>query len=254
MHNAPPEAINDEMPSVRWTERVSWGAMLALGWLIYEITARPSFGIAVACGKFGWQDFLTAHWLLRHDPHRGRGRSCFWFYVASGLWKTTIAAFLATGLLLILMIVLNDNVPKGLFGVGLTAVVGVTLLAVVPLLGVLHARRNGVRIWVDASVHESRYANHWPPQARGLNAVMGLLFPSLMVPVVVTAVVTFPFGLVAVLAGVFGVGLFIWSLFRGVCAASPAECWEIDERHASSAVEWCTTATEVRHEMGNNLP
>lgn len=225
MHDLTPQTIYDEPPSRGWTEHISWGVMLALGWLIYEVTARPSFGIAVACGKFGWNDFLTAHWLLRTDPDRNRGRTCFWFYIANGLWKVTIAAFLATGTLLILMVVLNDNAPRGLFGVGLTAAVGVTLLAVIPLIGVLHARGYGVRVWVDASIHQSRQENVWPPRATGLNAIMGLLFPTLMVPIVVTAVVTIQAGLVAMFVSVIGEGILIWSLFRGVCADSPKECW-----------------------------
>lgn len=225
MHELISETIYDEPPSRAWTDHISWGAMLALGWLIYEVTARPSFGIAVVCGKFGWNDFLTAHWLLRTDPDRNRGRTCFWFYVANGLWKVTVAAFIATGTLLILMVALNDNAPRGLVGVGITAAIGITLLAVIPLIGVLHARGYGVRVWVDASVHASRLANHWPPQATGMNAIMGLLFPSLMVPIVVTAVATFPLGIVPMLASLFGEGIFIWWLFRGVCADSPAECW-----------------------------
>lgn len=237
MHDSLPETFDNDFPASRWTEHISWGAMLALGWLIYEATARPSFGIAVACGKFGWNDFLTAHWLLRTDPERGRGRTCFWFYVASGLWKITIAAFLATGCLLILMVALNENPPNGLFGVGLTAVLGVTLLAIIPLIGVFHARSHAVRVWVDSSVHDSRRANEWPPQPGGMNTVMGLLFPALMVPIIVGAVVTFPFGLLAMLISVFGVGTSIWALLRGVCAASPEECWspsvaaEGDEPH-----------------------
>jgi hypothetical protein len=232
MFDEQPETRDESALSSGWTEHFSWGAMLALGWLIYEVTARPSFGIAVACGKFGWNDFLTAHWLLRTDPEHGRGRTCFWFYVASGLWKVTIAAFLFTGGLLILMVALKENPPRGLFGVGLTAVIGVTLLAVVPLIGVLHARIAGVRVWVDSSIHESRRANQWPPRATGLNATMGLLFPALMVPIVVTAVVTLRLGLAPLLVSVFGEGIVIWTLIRGVCADSPAACWppvETDE-------------------------
>jgi hypothetical protein len=225
MRETSPETRDDAPFPERWTTRLSWGAMLALGWLIYEVTARPSFGIAVACGKFGWSDFLTAHWLLRTDPDRGRGQTCFWFYVANGLWKVTIAAFLATGGLLILMVALEDNAPKALYGVGLTAAAGVTLLAVVPLVGVLRARGSGVRVWVDASIHESRIANCWPPRATGLNATMGLLFPALMVPITMTALWTFPFGVMTMTVSVFGVGIFIWSLLRGVCADSPGECW-----------------------------
>lgn len=246
MHDLMPETIYDEPPSRRWTEHVSWGAMFALGWLIYEVTARPSFGIAVACGKFGWNDFLTAHWLLRTDPDRNRGRTCFWFYVANGVWKVTIAAFLATGTLLILMVALNDNPPRGLFGVSVTAAVGVTLLAVIPLIGVFHARCYSVRVWVDASIHESRQANVWPPQATGLNAIMGLLFPALMVPIVVTAVATAPLGLLTILGSVFGEGILIWALFRGVCADSPLECWSSEVIIDDGSRDTLCNSTEER--------
>ena len=220
------EPTYDETPAERWTERLSWGAMLPLGWLIYELTARPSFAIVVVCAKFGWNDFLSAHWLLRSDPDVGRGRTCFWFYLASGLWKITVAAFLVTGGLLILMIGLEARPPRGLFDAGITAAVGIGLLAVIPLVGVMNARLYRVKVWVDSSIHESRRADLWPPRAGGFNATMGLLFPALLVPIVVTALITLQLGLWTMLASVFGEGIFIWSLLRGVCAASPAECWE----------------------------
>jgi hypothetical protein len=243
MSNLLPETFDDQAGSPRWSEYVSWGTVLTLAWLIYEVTARPSFGIVVACGKFGWNDFLTAHWLLRSDPVVHRGRTCFWFYIANGLWKVTVAAFLLTGSLLILMVILRENPPNMLIGVGLTAIIGISLLAIIPLIGVIHARWYGTRVWVDASVHESRRQNLWPPQAGGLNATMGLLFPALMVPIIVTAIATFPFGIVALLLSVFGEGIFIWALFQGVCAATPGDCWgapggEHDDDKSSGDSHW----------------
>src|SRR5437660_6369080 len=134
MHDLP-ESLEDDIPVRRWSERISWGAMLPLGWLIYELTARPSFAIVIACAKFGWNDFLTALWLLRTDPDGGRGRTCFWFYVASGVWKITVAAFVITGTILIVMVGLNGKPLRGLIDAGLTAAIGISLLAVLPLIG-----------------------------------------------------------------------------------------------------------------------
>ncbi|MBI3864757.1 MAG: hypothetical protein HY290_23005 [Planctomycetia bacterium] len=232
------EPIADENDTRRWTDRIWWGAMLPLAWLIYELTAQPSFAIVVACAKFGWNDFLTAHWLLRSDADRGRGKTCFWMYVASGLWKITVAAFVVTGCILILAVVLAGNgkiaAPAGLIDVGLTAVIGITLLAIVPLVGVLHARMYGIKVWIDSSVHEFRRQNVWPPRPTGFNATMGLLFPSLLVPVVVTALLTFRLGVWSVLACVFGEGLYIWMLFRSVAAYEPADCWEPESELALS--------------------
>src|SRR5947209_1697135 len=64
--------------------------MLAAGILVFELTKSPGLGAAIACTKFGWEDFLTARWLRRTDPDRRRGRTCFWLYVASGLWKCAL--------------------------------------------------------------------------------------------------------------------------------------------------------------------
>ena len=217
--------FREDPPSDRWTERISWGATLPLGWLIYELTAQPSFALVVACAKFGWNDFLTAHWLLRTDPVQGRGRTCFWFYVASGLWKITVAAFVITGSILMLMVALNGKPPRGLFDAGLTAAIGITLLSVIPLVGVMHARVFKVKVWVDSSIHAYRKYDIWPPQATGLNSTMGLLFPALLVPIVVTALITFQLGIWSLLACVFCEGISIWMMFRGVTADRPAECW-----------------------------
>lgn len=223
------ETIYDQPPAKQWAEHVSWGAMLALGWLIYEVTAQPAVGIVIACAKFGWNDFLTAHWLLRSDPDRGRGRTCFWFYFASGLWKITAAAFIVTGLILIVAVVMGlrgPRLPKGLMLTALTSAGGIMLLAVIPLLGVLCARFYRVKVWIDSSIHAYRRANVWPPEPDGVNSTMGLLFPALMVPITMTAIVTFRGGVLLLLASVFAEGILLWSLFRGVSARTPYECWD----------------------------
>lgn len=235
------ETIYDEPPARRWAEHVSWGAMLALGWLIYELTAQPAIGIVVACGKFGWNDLLTAHWLLRHDPDRGRGRTCFWFYVASGLWRITVAAFIITGIILIVAVVMGQRgqkMPRGLFFTAMTSAAGIMLLAVIPLIGVLCARLYGVKVWIDSSIHDYRRGNIWPPQPTGINSAMGLLFPALMVPITLTAIVTFKLGFLPLLASVFGEGILLWYLFRGVSARTPYECWEpfVDDDDAPGGV------------------
>ena len=54
---------------------------------------------------------------------------------------------------------------------------------------------------------------------------MGLLFPALLVPIIVTAVLTFRLGVWPLAVSVFAEGIYIWMLFRGVAAASPADCW-----------------------------
>src|SRR6478672_8194353 len=67
-----------------------WPVLLAIAFLVYELTAQPGLGAAIACTKFGWDDFLTARWLRRRDPDRRRGKASFWLFVAAGLWKTAV--------------------------------------------------------------------------------------------------------------------------------------------------------------------
>jgi hypothetical protein len=218
-------AAAEPLPVRRWTEHISWGATLALAWMLYEVTAKPNYGIVVACTKFGWNDFLTAHWLARRDPNRRRGYTCFFFYMASGVWKITVAAFLVTGLVLIITVILGERRPKGLFGLGALAIVGITSLAVIPALGVALARWYGVKVWIDSLVHESRRNDFWPPICGTANVAAGLLYPALIMPIVLTAVLTFRLGPWLMLMFLIAEGLLIWRYFRGVAAATPQECW-----------------------------
>src|SRR5690349_9796317 len=86
--DAVPGAGDD--PSPRRRPSLVLPALLMLGIVVYELTAQPGLGAAIACTKFGWDDFLTARWLRRRDPNRRRGRASFWLFVAAGLWKTAV--------------------------------------------------------------------------------------------------------------------------------------------------------------------
>jgi hypothetical protein len=208
-------------------DSLSWGALIALGWLIYELTARPVFGVAVVCLKFGWEEFCTARWLLLTDPWRGRGRTCFLLFTATGLWKATAAAFVFTGSLLAVSAMLGGRLPRVLVPLGLTAAIGITLLAIIPLLGALCARHYGVKVWIDSTVHASRRHQVWPPVATGMNTFLSLLFPSLLLPIIATAVFAFPLGTKVVVTSVFAEVLGVWIVFRKVAARRPSECWEV---------------------------
>lgn len=253
MHDSLPRTIHEEPPARAWSEHVSWGMMFAAGWMIYEVTAKPWYGVAVACGKFGWDDFVTACWLLRTDPNPGRGRACFWFQAALGLWRITIASFIASGLLLMVATAMNQNPPDGLKGTGLTAALGALLLSFVPLIGVHHARRNRIRVWVDSSIHDSRRENLWPPRAGGFNSAMGLLLPALMVPVLGVAILSIFLGLTPMLFCLFGTGILIWWLFRSVCAESPQECWP-EQALFVAVVEEPVDADDFDYKSFSDLP
>jgi hypothetical protein len=216
----PPE----ESLSSRWREVVLSGALFASGWVLFEFAAAPGVGVTVASLKFGWNDFLTALWLRRRDPDRDRSAVCFWFFVASGLWKITVVAFLLT--ILIGTAARQNGRPARRF-VGsstLLTVSGLALLTIVPVIGALRARQTGVRVWVNGSLHAYRRRNQWPVWPAGRNNVRGLLLASLILPMLVTAILV-RFRGPAMLAALLAETGFLWMLARNVAARKPDEAW-----------------------------
>lgn len=209
-----------------WLHRISWGAVLAVGLLVYELTHRPTFGLAIVLAKFGWDDFVTGFWLARRDPCRPRGAACGLFYTAAGLGRITLAAFVTAVVLLWITHLLGERPPRELRGVGLTLALGLGLLGFLPLMGALLALGGGVKVWLDTDVHASRRSNAWPPYPpRGRNRLGTLVLPALLVPLASTAAVTWKVGLLPMLALALIETLMIWSLLMRVAALTPGDCW-----------------------------
>jgi hypothetical protein len=62
------EYVHEEGPPTRWRATLTWPGLLALAWLVFELTAQlPVAAMVVAC-KFGWEEIRTALWLYRIDP------------------------------------------------------------------------------------------------------------------------------------------------------------------------------------------
>src|SRR4051812_15316482 len=110
MSKGTPERAEEQAPR-SWGVHVSWSALFLLGWLLYEATSQPGLAAAVTCAKFGWSDWRAAWWLRRVDPDWRRGRTCFWFYLAFGLWKVAVMALLFMFLLVQLAAALARGNP-----------------------------------------------------------------------------------------------------------------------------------------------
>jgi hypothetical protein len=159
--------IGEDSRSRRWRLPFTWLGLLFLCFVLYELTKQPALGAIAVCLKFGWDDFLTARWLWRTDPNRRRGVSCLWLYVAWGLWKTALVAFLmSVGFALV--------APQGWAAGGaallrsfastfLTTLLGFFFSALATFLAVSTAWRGGYRLWLDRAVHRARRHNLWPP-------------------------------------------------------------------------------------------
>lgn len=227
-----------------------WFALLALGWLIFELTAEPVFVALVSCAKFGWNDLLTSLWLRRTDPNKTRGRIHSLFYLAHGFWKITLASS-GISYLLLMVDVLQEapgklkGPPVELKATFILSVVAFLLSAFITWIAVIRSRWSGSKVYVNATIHQSRRLNLWPPQVSGRNHVNRLVVTALLLwvlaflqlLVLVLCSVNLPqHPLLAQLFGLFvGVGLPVSSavflliihdkIKQWLAVASPEECW-----------------------------
>jgi hypothetical protein len=148
---------------------LTWLGVLAVGWVLYELTARPQVAVVAVCVKFGWEDFRTALWLRRRDPWPYRGRACFWLYLSSGLCRITLTALMmSVGFILVQahLAAGGRGVNAVLSALRLTGIGGlVSLICVVlTLVGAIRlARRGRIRLWLGSIAHRARRSGSWPP-------------------------------------------------------------------------------------------
>ncbi len=252
-----PEAMDvpEERPAPRrWRWPFTWLGLLALCFLLYELTHQPALGSVAVCLKFGWEDFSTARWLLRRDPDRGRGRCCSWLYFAWGMWKTALVAF-------VMSVAFAAVAPRNVAGGGdalmafaltfLTTLVGLTVSALATALAVALAWRGGRRLWLDRAVHDARCADDWPPSwwCEGRTNRLGQLLITAIGLSVVLAVLVMLFvlgrggGVVAVamfalsLAAPLFIVLLRESIASRVAARTPYDCWGDEEPAPASEEE-----------------
>jgi hypothetical protein len=243
----------------RFGLRLNWLTMGLICMLVYEVTAMPELGAAMACIKFGWDDFRSARWLRRTDPVRPRARACYWLYLAAGLWKAA-----ATGVLIFFLVVFltgamqaqqpqgnpppDDGPPPMLFGAFLVSFFGFGFSTLASYMAVWHACRSNTKLWLNSAVHRAREEHQWPPLYGQVNQA-GKLFVTAMfvttfvlVPMAVTLLIA---GLEAALGPIgrgagaaVGIltGLFViispvailslrGRLYQLVLADSPEQCW-----------------------------
>lgn len=229
---------------------VAWVAMVFLSWLVFELTADEALASVVACGKFGWNDWLTARWLRKSDPDLRRGSACSWFYLASAAWKLAVAA--TAGMFLLAGLEANANAgqaPGREFTlVAIEAIVGFAVAALLSSIACVVGWRSGRRAWVDSTLHASRRQNAWPPVAQGKqNRVPALLTSAILAwltPLGIAGLIALlppmnpqrpapPGGeswfALAVVGGMIGSAFAVLAfrefLLQRVSAQSPRECW-----------------------------
>ncbi len=164
--------FDDDRPTKRWKMPLSWPAVLIGAWILYEVTTQPAIAIVTVCLKFGWNDFRTALWIRRRDLDRHRARACFWLYLASGLWKTAVAA-VAPLIMLPVLFQLQAGAqqqprppadpPAQFMAVVLTLFFGFVFSALTTIIASWIAWRHGIRIWLNSALRQDSLDDDWPP-------------------------------------------------------------------------------------------
>lgn len=238
-----------------WKPRLTWPALILFGWLLYEATAQPGLAAAVTCAKLGWSDFRVAYWLRRVDPDRRRGRACFWFYVAFGLWKVAVLATAVMFTLLFLGSLVHPGrrrfggpgVSPVLAGVLVAAGVGFGLSFLATYVALWSAIRSRVKVWLGSAPHRARAGRFWPPCHGLTNAAPFVTVTTLILTLWAFLLSLLVLGMIGgrlqvvflglLLAGVFlafpAIALAFRMLDRRVFAQTPHECWETPDGEAA---------------------
>lgn len=238
-----------ERPSPTFLEQLTLPALLLTAWIVFELTANATLTLLAACLKFGWEDFRTAGWLKRVDPNLGRGRTCCWFYAASGIWKTSLMpivvvmiASLAVALLSPRAFLENEAVATQTWSAIVVGLAASTLLVLVTMVAAALAVAHGVRVWVHHDLHDSRRHDAWPPRWRSPvwqhenfgRAVLAtaLLFATIgLPPLLFRAIILLGqrMEIAAALLVVFGIPMAAttaYAFLRGrIFAGHPWQCW-----------------------------
>ena len=151
----------------RWLLGLGWACAALGAWLVFELSASNELTAVTLCSKLGWDDWLTAIWLFRRDTRRSRALACAWFFIASGLWKTTVSSFAAMlGLIAIHAGQGPPAQPPEAFGavvLSLFASFGGSSLATFAASWL--AFKSNTKVWVESRVHQARRDDAWPPVA-----------------------------------------------------------------------------------------
>jgi len=155
-----------------WRRRLGTFALVLLGLVVFEVTASPSLGVAIACLKFGWDDARDGAWLRLVDPNRQRGRACSWIYLGVGFYKASLIAFLGAVVMAIFAFYFGTRLgwPRHLlaaqlFGALAVGLLGVTLATLASLVAIFIAWRGRVKLWVGPEARRARDRGEWPPRA-----------------------------------------------------------------------------------------
>ena len=240
--------LNAPRPPGRWDFLFSWTGLFLVGWVLYELTSQAVLGVTIFCCKLGWEDFRTGIWLRQKDPVAARGKMELWIFIASGLWRTAISAFVIMMVLAVFAARMRMPPPNELEEAGLTAAIGFTVSILTTMRALGLAMWHGRKLWLHPSIHGARTDNRWPPipttSNGGRRDLFGMNKAGTLIIFSITAV-TFPLAVMGIFFTPFleaETRIILFTLFmffgypiivlwmrdyqrRHLLAQYPEECW-----------------------------
>jgi hypothetical protein len=243
------------------SETLGWLALLALAFLLFELTADSSLAVVVGCLKFGSNDLRIARRLRRSDPDPRRGRVCSWFYAAHAILRVGFVAFA------ILLVLGAFNVVGGPPGQIERQIISALLVilacmaaaAIVSWIAVAKALRSGVRVWMDATTAAALQSSIWPPylpdrcRRAGLGPGLIVFYAFMSAAIALMPLLGFVFGgffdlgaaslvlalIVAIVVPLTGICLARSSIIR-IEAAAPWDCYDrpATDSQADHSLHW----------------
>lgn len=250
-----------------------WVVLGFIAVLVFELFAHPLLAMSVLCLKFGFNDFLTARWLVRRDPVRGRGWACGLLYAAAGFWKAAVINFALFAAAVIFTLV--SGVPAwpqrppnaqaaNLLDDPLVPWILPSLLAdaIDFLFGfavVILAYSAFRKVWLSPRIHMARRLDEWPPtDDKGVNWLRWpAILPVAAIPIVIwLGALPFAFLIptpaavnakdwedIPLLLSFFGLILSLPVVLIAACvqdrnsryllAATPEECWGASDQESA---------------------
>lgn len=253
-------------------------AILAIGWILYEVSQSPGLAAMVMCLKFGFEDFRTAFWLGRRDPWRERGRATRSLYLASGMWKAAMTGIAMVFVILMVIpmvnvqggnanganpnqhamkeILKNEDMLLGAFGVTLFG----QMIACLACANAMRlARKHRIPLWLSGTVHIARHKEDWPPlygfhnRLIWLNATCFLFNWLVFIPILAIFLTNFiRHGMqIPIPRGLLFLIFFIGYLRRAILLANVHASLGIHAQHPAAC--WGRTPAEVIKRMKSEV-
>jgi hypothetical protein len=130
-----------------------WLLVLAAAIGVFLVTGSPLLAALLPYLSAARASLRSAIWLRSADPWTARGKTCFWFYLATAAWRAAVAAFVSVLLFFVTEAVTGVGPDIDVFARTMIVIaVGAGWAAILGLVGMAAAVARGVRVFVIPNI------------------------------------------------------------------------------------------------------